>query len=197
MKKILFILLIIILSFQQNSIADTKSNVIKQIYEGAENAKVIMLVYESLTCSHCADFHKEVYPDLKKEFIDTGIVKIEFKHFPLDMAAVNASKIAQCKNDGKSDILHILFSNQKKWVKGQNIEDLNSNLKKLVEDENLNINFEKCINDKKIEDFVLNSRIDGSIKFKINSTPTIIINNRKFDKPITFKNLKKTLEKLI
>ena len=191
MKKILFILLIIILSFQQNSIADTKSNVIKQIYEGAENAKVIMLVYESLTCSHCADFHKEVYPDLKKEFIDTGIVKIEFKHFPLDMAAVNASKIAQCKNDGKSDILHILFSNQKKWVKGQNIEDLNSNLKKLVEDENLNINFEKCINDKKIEDFVLNSRIDGSIKFKINSTPTIIINNRKFDKPITFKNLKK------
>ena len=185
------------MSFQQNSIADTKSNVIKQIYEGAENAKVIMLVYESLTCSHCADFHKEVYPDLKKEFIDTGIVKIEFKHFPLDMAAVNASKIAQCKNDGKSDILHILFSNQKKWVKGQNIEDLNSNLKKLVEDENLNINFEKCINDKKIEDFVLNSRIDGSIKFKINSTPTIIINNRKFDKPITFKNLKKTLEKLI
>ena len=197
MKKILFILLIFIVPFGQKSIADTESDFVKQIYEGNKNAKIIMLVYESLTCSHCADFHKNVYPNLKKEFVDTGIIKIEFKHFPLDMAAVNASKIAQCKNDGKSDILHILFSNQKKWVKGKDIEDFNSNLKKLVEDENLNIDFEKCINDKKIEDFVFNSRIDGAIKFKINATPTIIINNKKFDKPITFKNLKKALEKLI
>ena len=196
MKKIFLTLAILVLTFSTKTIAET-SNSIQQIYEGNEDAKVTIITYESLTCSHCADFHKNVYPKLKKEFIDTGLVKIEFRHFPLDMAALNASKIAQCKNDGKSDILHILFSNQKKWVKGQNIEDLNSNLKKLVEDENLNINFEKCINDKKIEDFVLNSRIDGSIKFKINSTPTIIINNRKFDKPITFKNLKKTLEKLI
>ena len=125
------------------------------------------------------------------------IIKIEFKYFPLDMAAFNAAKIAQCRNDGKSDILHILFSNQKEWVKGNTIDDLNSNLKKFVENKNLNIDFEKCINDKKIEDFVLNNRIDGVKKFEVNATPTIIINNRKFDKPITFKNLKKTLEKLI
>ena len=58
--------------------------------------------------------HKNIYPKLKKEFIDTGLVKIEFRHFPLDMAAFNASKIAQCSNNGKSDLLHFLFSNQKK-----------------------------------------------------------------------------------
>ena len=113
------------------------------------------------------------------------------------MAALNAAKIAHCKNDGKSDILHFLFSNQKKWVEGENIEDLNSNLKKLVEVENLNINFDKCVNDKNVEDFILNIRIEGMKKFEVNATPTIIINNKKFDKPVTFKNLKKTIEKLI
>ena len=170
---------------------------INPIYEGSPDAKIQLIVYESLTCSHCADFHKNVYPDLKTNFIDRGYVKIEFRNFPLDMAALNAAKIAHCKNNGKSDILHFLFLNQKKWVKGENIEDLNSNLKKLVEDKNLNIDFEKCINDKNTEDFILNTRIKGMKKFEINATPTIIINNKKFDKPITFKNLKKTIEKLI
>ena len=72
-----------------------------------------------MTCSHCADFHKNVYPDLKTEFIDKGLVKIEFRHFPLDIAALNASKIGQCNNDGKSDLMHILFSGQKKWARGK------------------------------------------------------------------------------
>ena len=193
MKKILFILFILILSFGQKLNAET----INQIYEGNIDAKVTIIAYESLTCSHCADFHENVYPDLKKEFIDTGLVKMEFRHFPLDLAALNASKIAQCKNDGKSDLLHFLLSNQKKWVKGETIEDVNKNLKKLLKDENIDIDFEKCINDKRIEDYVLNDRIEAVKKFKLNATPTIIINNEKFDKALNFKNLKKSIEKLI
>ena len=122
---------------------------------------------------------------------------MEFRHFPLDLAALNASKIAQCKNDGKSDLLHFLFLNQKKWVKGETVEDVNKNLKKLLKDENIDIDFEKCINDKRIEDYVLNDRIEAVKKFKLNATPTIIINNEKFDKAINFKNLKKSIEKLI
>ena len=193
MKKILFILFILILSFGQKINAET----INQIYEGNIDAKVTIIAYESLTCSHCADFHENVYPDLKKEFIDTGLVKMEFRHFPLDLAALNASKIAQCKNDGKSDLLHFLFLNQKKWVKGETVEDINKNLKKLLKDENIDIDFEKCINDKRIEDYVLNDRIEAVKKFKLNATPTIIINNEKFDKALNFKNLKKSIEKLI
>ena len=114
MKKIFLTLTILILTFSTQIVADT-SNSIQRIYEGNKDAKVTIITYESFTCGHCADFHKNVYPQLKKEFIDAGLVKIEFRHFPLDMAALNASKIAQCNNDGKSDILHFLFSNQKKW----------------------------------------------------------------------------------
>jgi len=196
MKKIFLTLTILVLTFNAKTIADT-SNSIKQIYEGNEDAKVTIITYESLTCGHCADFHKNIYPKLKKEFIDTGLVKIEFRHFPLDMAAFNASKIAQCNNNGKSDLLHFLFSNQKKWVIGETVEEINENLKKLLKDENIVIDFEKCTNNKNIEDYVLNDRIEGVKKFKVNATPTIIINNKKFDKTLNYKNLKKIIEKLI
>ena len=80
---------------------------------------------------------------------------------------------------------------------GKTINDANENLKKLLKDENINIDFEKCISDKNIEDYVLNDRIEGVKKFKVNATPTIIINNKKFEKPLNFKNLKNSIEKLI
>jgi protein-disulfide isomerase len=196
MKKIVSILLIILVGFTTNLIAENIQS-IKRISVGEENAKIIIITYESLTCSHCADFHKNVYPDLKKDFIDKGLVKIEFRHFPLDIAAFNASKIGQCNNDGNADVLNILFSGQKKWARGKTPEEATIYLKKFLEDEGVNIDFEKCLNDKAIEDFVLNDRIEGVKKFGVNATPTIIINDKKFDKPLNYKNLKKYLEKLI
>ena len=169
----------------------------KRIISGNEKAKITIIAYESLTCSHCADFHIDVYPQLKKDYIDTGLAKIEFRHFPLDIAALNASKIAQCNLDISLEILDTLYSNQQAWVKGSTIEDINNNLKKFLNKEGFKINFEKCLNNKEIEDFVLNDRIEGSKNFKINATPTIIINNEKFEKSLNYKNLKKSLEKLI
>ena len=168
-----------------------------RIVSGNVDAKITIIVYESLTCSHCADFHENVYPQLKKDYLDTGLAKIEFRHFPLDIAALNASKIVQCNQGQSLEILNSLYSNQQAWVKGNTIEDINENLKKFIEQEGFNINFEKCINDKEIEDFVLNDRIEGVKNFKINATPTIIINNKKFKKSLNYKNLKKSLEKLI
>ena len=169
----------------------------KRIISGNEKAKITIIAYESLTCSHCADFHIDVYPQLKKDYIDTGLAKIEFRHFPLDIAALNASKIAQCNLDISLEILDTLYSNQQAWVKGSTIEDINNNLKKFLKKEGFKINFEKCLNNKEIEDFVLNDRIDGTKNFKVSSTPTIIINNKKFEKTLNYKNLKKALEKLI
>ena len=193
MKKLFFALSILIFNFGLLK-AETKINI---IYEGDIDAKITLIVYESLTCSHCADFHKNVYPDLKKDFIDKGLVKIEFRNFPLNLAALNASKIAHCQNDGKSHILHFLFKNQKEWVRGNTIEDINKNLKNFINSNNFGIEYDKCINDKEIEDHVLSDRIRGTKKYNIQATPTVIINDKKFDKPLNYKNLKKTLEKLI
>ena len=191
MKKI-YLLILILTGITLNVNAETN-----RIFSGNENAKITIIAYESLTCSHCADFHKIVYPKLKKDFIDTGHVKLEFRHFPLDIAALNAAKIAQCKKDQSLEILESLYSNQQAWVKGNTIKEINNNLKLFVKNQGFNINFEECLNNKVIEDFILNDRVEGTKNFKVNATPTIIINNEKFEKSLNYKNLKKTLEKLI
>ena len=192
MKKLLFIFIAIFGLFSSSSVAEAV-----RIVSGKENAKITIIAYESLTCSHCADFHKKIYPQLKKDFVDPGLVKIEFRHFPLDAAAFNASKIVQCNEQQSLEILESLYTNQKDWIRGKTVAELNDNLKKFINNKGYKIDFEKCINDKEIEDFVLNDRIEGAKNFKVNSTPTIIINNKKFDKSLNYKNLKKTLEKLI
>ena len=189
-KTILLILIILGISIKVNA-------EINRIVSGQDDAKITIIAYESLTCSHCADFHNNIYPLLKKEFIDTGLVKIEFRHFPLDIVALNASKISQCKQDQSLEIMMSLYSDQQAWIKGKTIEEANENLKKFVKNKNFTLDFEKCISDKKIEDFVLSDRIEGTKKFEINSTPTIIINVKKFEKTLNYKNLKKSLEKLI
>ena len=192
MKKIIFLLLIFF-----TTVLNLQAEEIKRITVGNKDAKITIIAFESLTCSHCANFHKNVFPELKKEFLDTGLAKIEFRHFPLDIAAFNASKVAQCKNDGNSDILESLYANQQKWVKGSSIQEANKNLQKFLKNEGFSIDFDSCVNNKEIEDFVLNDRIYGTKNFKVSSTPTIIINNKKFEKPLNFKNLKKALEKMI
>ena len=170
MKKITVTTLLVLFFFLPESLKAE----IKTISEGSVDAKIKLIVFESLTCSHCADFHKKVYPGLKENFIDKGHVYTEFKNFPLDMAAMNASKIAHCRNDGNSEVLHYLFDNQDKWKKGNTIEELNQNIKKFIDKSAFNLDVEKCLSNKEVEDHILEDRIEGVKKYKINATPTLL-----------------------
>ena len=196
MKKIIYILLFFLLSI--NSFAGENYK-LSDITEGNENAKIKIYSYQSLTCPHCATFHAKIYPLLKKDYIDTGIVKIYFKHFPLDLAALNAAKIAQCVNKEKRiSFLDHLYKTQESWIKGTNIEDVNQNLKKSVKQFGINEDdFDKCLAFEDVEDYILNSRIEAVKKFKIKSTPTLVINDEPFKDTLEYKNIKKMLEKLI
>lgn len=193
MKKLRYIFLILITL----NIGELRAENIKPIIDGNSNSKIKILVYESLTCSYCADFHNDIFPELKKEFIDTGLISIEYKNFPLDMAALNASKLSHCKNDGNSELLHHLYLNQKKWAKGSTINEINSNLNTTIKEGNYKIDTKKCFANEILEDHILNDRVEAVKKYDVNSTPTIIINEKKFEKPLTFKNLQKAIEKLL
>ena len=193
MKKVIITILFITFYFLP---VNLKAEV-KTISDGNVDAKIKIIVFESLTCSHCANFHKNVYPDLKEDFVDKGHVYIEFKNFPLDMAAMNASKIAHCRNDGNSEILHYLFDNQEQWVKGKTIEELNKNIKIFIEKSDFNLDVDVCLSNKEAEDHILEDRIEGAKKYKLEATPTLIINGKKFDNPSNYKKLKKFIEKLI
>ena len=170
----------------------------KLITVGINDAPVTIKVFSSLTCPHCANFHMNVVPKLKK-YVDSGKVQIVFIDFPLDKAAFNASKLLHCLDKKKQiSFLDKIYKDQEKWISGSTIDEINNNLKKMVKSFGINnIEFDKCVNNDIIADRILNSRIDAHKKYSIEATPTIVINEKKLKGPNNFKNIKRRIEKLI
>ena len=166
---------------------------------GNNDAPIKIKIFSSLTCPHCANFHIEVVSKIKKNYVDSGKVQLIFIDFPLDQAAFNASKLLHCLDRGKQiKFLDTIYINQKQWTNGVDLNEINNNLKKIVK--NLGINsyrFDKCLHDEVVSDKILNDRIEAQKKYSINSTPTIIINEKKLEGSGSFKNIKKKIERLI
>tara|TARA_B100001248_G_scaffold235381_1_gene198054 strand:- start:181 stop:774 length:594 start_codon:yes stop_codon:yes gene_type:complete len=165
---------------------------------GSSEAKVTVKVFSSLTCPHCAKFHTEIFNDLKKDFIDKGIVKFEHHAFPLDLAALNAEIIVRCHADNniKFELLEKIYQKQKVWAVGSDINEINDSIKKIGKELNLELSkMDKCLKDDFVQDNILNQRIDAQKKYKIESTPTIIINEKKYTGKIDYKQFKKSIEK--
>ncbi len=165
---------------------------------GNSNAKVVIKVFSSLTCPHCADFHTEIFNKLKEDYIDKGIVKFEHHPFPLDLAALNAEIIVRCQtnNDTKFKLLEEIYLKQKSWAIGSDIDKINDLIKKVgssfdLTEEKMN----SCLKNNNSQDEILNQRIEAQKKYKIDSTPTIIINDKKYTKKIDYKTFKKAIEK--
>ena len=167
---------------------------------GKSDAKVTVKVFSSLTCPHCAKFHENIFSRLKSEYIDAGKVTFEHHSFPLDLAALNAEKLIRCSSSVEKnfDLLAKLYEKQKDWAIGSDINVINKLLIKI----GLENNFEesamnKCITDDKIQEIILNERIDAQKKYKISSTPTIYINDKKYEGGPKYKSLKKQIDKLL
>ena len=165
---------------------------------GSSDAKVSVKVFSSLTCPHCANFHSEIFNNLKRDFIDKGLVKFEHYAFPLDLAALNAEIIVRCHvdNDKKFELLGKIYEKQKVWAVGSDINKINESIKKIGAESNLpNEKMEKCLNNENAQDDILNERIEAQKKYKIESTPTVFINNKKYSGKIDYKQFKKAIEK--
>ena len=193
--KICIIYLIICLE----SYADDSNAQKNMVVIGSDDAFVKIKVFSSLTCPHCANFHIKVVSEIKKEYIKSGKVQLIFIDFPLDQAAFNASKLLHCLDKKKQiTFLDTIYETQNVWTNGSNIDDINKNLKKIVKNLGISsVQFDKCLIDEVISDKILNDRIEANKKYSINSTPTIIINEKKLEGSASFKNIKKKIEKLI
>ena len=193
--KICIIYLIICLE----SYADDSNAQKNMVVIGSDDAFVKIKVFSSLTCPHCANFHIKVVSEIKKEYIKSGKVQLIFIDFPLDQAAFNASKLLHCLDKKKQiTFLDTIYETQNVWTNGSNIDDINKNLKKIVKNLGISsVQFDKCLIDEVISDKILNDRIEANKKYSINSTPTIIINEKKLEGSAIFKNIKKKIEKLI
>ncbi len=100
---------------------------------GSPDAKVTVKVFSSLTCPHCASFHNSVFNELRKDYIDNGLVRFEHHAFPLDLAALNAEVIIGCQsnNEKKFELLEEIYNKQKDWAVGSDINKINDLIKQI------------------------------------------------------------------
>ena len=192
-------IILIYLFFSLKSYSDNINTNNNVVVLGLDIAPIKIKIFSSLTCPHCANFHINIVSEIKEKYVETGKVQLIFIDFPLDQVAFNASKLLHCLDKKKQLIfLDTIYKTQNKWTSGSSINDINKNLKKIVD--NLGINstqFDKCLIDEAISDKILNDRIDATQKYSINSTPTNIINEKKLEGSVSFKNIQKNIEKLI
>ena len=168
--------------------------------KNSSNNMLTVKVFSSLTCPHCADFHGKIYEELEKEYISVGKVKFEHHSFPLDLAALNAEKILQCNANSQVNFKFLteMYKKQNKWTVGSDINTINSSIKVIGKKFTLTENeMNKCLADKDLEEKILNERIEAQKNYKVSSTPTIYINEKKYKGSTDYKSFKKAIDKLL
>jgi len=167
---------------------------------GSNNAKITVKVFSSLTCPHCANFHKNIFEKLKEEYINQNLVRFEHHSFPLDLGALNAEIIVRCHldNNKRFKLLGEIYKKQNKWAVGSDINVINELIKKIGLDSGLSdTKMNKCLEEESVQDQILNERIEAQKKYKIQSTPTIFINENKYENDHEYKSFKKVIDKLV
>ena len=189
-----FLIICIFFIFSKYEIIKSKTD--EEIFLGNKDAKIVVIEYASMTCIHCANFHKEVYPKIKENYIDTNKIKFIFRDFPLDKQALFGSVLAKCAPKEKYfDFVKLILNTQKKWISSDNaFQDKLKNIGKLA---GLNENkINTCFKDEQIVDNILKSRSDAEKKYNISSTPSLIINEKKYS-AMSYENFEKIIENLI
>ncbi len=184
--------------YTMNDVNDSRSQVIQQMDSniidvsleeltlGDPNAPITIIEYASMTCSHCAEFHNKTYPDLKKNHIDTGEVKFIFREFPLDKLAMATSMLARCvDNEISMAFIEILFKNRDRWISENALNELKNFSKQAGLDSN---EFDACLNNQQLLDDLIAGKEKAIEDYKINSTPSFIINGEVVsgNKPYSF-----------
>ena len=189
-----FLIIFIFLIFSKYEIIKAKTD--DEIFLGNKNAKIVVIEYASMTCIHCANFHKEVYPKIKKNYIDTNKIKFIYRDFPLDKQALYGSILAKCAPKEKYfDFVKLILATQKKWIANDDtFVDKLTNIGKLA---GLNENkINACFNDEQIVDGIIKTRTLAEEKYNISSTPSLIINEKKYS-TMSYENFEKIIESLI
>jgi len=191
-SKFLIIFIFLIFSKYDFIIATTD----EEIFLGNKDSKIVVIEYASMTCIHCATFHKDVYPKIKENYIDTNKIKFIFRDFPLDKQALFGSVLARCAPREKYfDFVKLILNTQKKWI--SNDDTFMDKLKNIGKLAGLNENkINTCFKNEQIVDKIIKSRSVGEQKYNISSTPSLIINEKKYI-AMSYENFEKIIEHLI
>ena len=200
-KIILFFFCFVFLFFYKLNPAQTAS--ILEVKEddfvlGDKSASITVIEYASLSCSHCADFHNNTLPQLIKDYVDTGKIKIIIRDFPLNYPALMGSLLLQCiDQDIRYDYLSALFILQSNWVKPE-IEIVKKELFKIVQTGGMTKDqFNECLNNKDLEQKILQGLVDAQNEFNVGTTPSFLINGTLLEGNKSIKSFKKIIDNLL
>ncbi|MCM2344284.1 MAG: DsbA family protein [Alphaproteobacteria bacterium] len=161
---------------------------------GSPDAPVKIKEFASLSCSHCAHFHKDTFPQVKKELIDTGKVQFEFINFPLNASAMDGALIAMCMPEERyHQFISFLFEQQDKWAFNQDFRMIlkqNAKLLGATEDK-----LESCLADESLKQSIVTRMQEAQTKYNIQSTPSFVINDGEvFSGALLFPDFKKKVD---
>ena len=160
---------------------------------GSPDAPITIIEYSSLTCPHCANFHKNTLPQLKEEWIETGRARLVYRHFPFDRLGLRAALVANCLEGNLHFVfLDALFKGQEKWARSQ---DPIGSLARIAGLAGMDkATFDACMADKDEMNMILTRKQEGISAYDVNSTPSFIINGRKISGAKSYEEFNKVLE---
>ena len=163
---------------------------------GRADARVTIVEYASFTCPHCAHFHADILPELKKAYIDTGKARLVYRDFPLDRYALAASVVARCAADNRYfGFVDLLFREQPRWSGAKNPVAALGGLAMLAGISKKKL--ESCLRNEELQKAVLQQRLTASQKYKVTSTPTLIVNGAKYGGDLTLDQFRAVIDALL
>ena len=163
---------------------------------GSADAPVTIIEYSSFTCPHCADFHADVLPDLKREYIDPGLVRLVFRDFPLDGWALRAGMLARCAPESQYfALIDTLFSSQQQWVRAEDPMEALSRIGRLAGIGQAD--FDACMVDEDLANRIVELRLQGQERYEVDATPTFIINGETVSGARSFESFAEILDGMI
>ena len=163
---------------------------------GSAGAPVTIVEYASFTCPHCARFHADILPELKKAYIDAGKARLVFRDFPLDRSAFAASVVARCASAGRYYcVVDLLFREQPRWAGAR---DAMAALRRLATLAGISKKkLDACLKDEKLQNAILQQRLTATKKFNVTSTPTLIVNGAKYHGGLTLEQFRAVIDRAL
>ena len=203
MKKIIFIIFWVFLSlFLTKSIIANESSSVEiskdDFYIGIETAKITIIEYASMSCSHCADFHTNTLPKIKKEYVDTGLVRIVFRDFPFNYPALLGSMMMRCiPKDVRYDYMNVLYQLQTTWV-NRDPKISKKELYKIMQSGGMTKEeFDTCYTNLDNENLILEGVMAAQKTFNIKSTPSFIVNGNLIEGNKNLKEFRQIIDKIL
>lgn len=163
---------------------------------GPADARVTIVEYASLTCPHCANFHAEVLPTLKKDYVETGKVRYIYRDFPLDRMALGAAMIARCAGrDSFFGFIDTFYAAQGQWAQASNPIGALGNLARLGGMSQKT--FDSCLENADAQNAILKQRLEAANEFGIQATPTIFVNGARYSGGMSLPQLRTLLDRLL